>query len=88
MVFAGCHQRFGRRSHDSLQRRLHLESLACRALPSLLGNQLFPSDNPWNQQSPTTGPGTGNAALIVAASSFTGGAGMTQVFFGNTPATA
>lgn len=48
------------------QNRLCLESLEFRALPSLLGNPLFPADNPWNQQI-TAAPVAANSDQLVAS---------------------
>src|SRR5262245_17456062 len=46
------------------RRRLRLESLEDRTVPTLLGNQLFPSDNPWNQLV-TNAPVAANSAAIL-----------------------
>ncbi len=43
----------------------HLEILEERAVPTLLGNQLFPADNPWNQ-SIANAPVAANSATLVA----------------------
>ena len=47
-------------------RRLCLEMLEERLLPTLLGNQLFPSDNPWNQKI-TNAPVAANSATLVSS---------------------
>ena len=44
--------------------RLAVERLEERAVPTLLGNQLFPSDNPWNQQI-TSAPVAANSSAIL-----------------------
>src|SRR5712664_4948976 len=41
-----------------------LEQLERRDVPSLLGNQLFPADNPWNQKI-TNAPVAANSATLV-----------------------
>jgi hypothetical protein len=46
--------------------RLNLESLESRALPSLMGNPLFPADNPWNQKI-TNAPVAANSDTLVAS---------------------
>src|SRR5262245_27183739 len=43
---------------------LHLEDLEERMVPTLLGNNLFPADNPWNQKI-TTAPVAANSATLV-----------------------
>ena len=43
-----------------------LEELEPRVTPSLMGNQLFPSDNPWNQKI-TNAPVAANSAALVSA---------------------
>ncbi|HYV38992.1 MAG TPA: PKD domain-containing protein [Gemmataceae bacterium] len=43
---------------------LNLEYLEDRTVPTLLGQQLFPSDNPWNQQI-TNAPVASNSAAIM-----------------------
>jgi hypothetical protein len=43
---------------------LRLETLEDRTVPTLLGNQLFPSDNPWNQQI-TNAPVAATSAAIM-----------------------
>src|SRR5439155_16462236 len=53
-------------------RRLHLEDLEDRALPSLLGNNLFPADNPWNQKI-TNAPVAADSATLVASIGATAG---------------
>jgi hypothetical protein len=45
---------------------LLVESLEERTVPTLMGNQLFPSDNPWNQQI-TNAPVAANSATLVAS---------------------
>lgn len=44
---------------------LRLEALEPRVTPSLMGNQLFPSDNPWNQKI-TNAPVAANSDQLVA----------------------
>src|SRR5438132_4520772 len=48
-----------------LPRHLFLEALEERTVPTLLGNQLFPADNPWNQKI-TNAPVAANSATLVA----------------------
>lgn len=43
---------------------LHLETLEDRTVPALLGQQLFPSDNPWNQRI-TDAPVASNSTAII-----------------------
>ena len=43
---------------------LMLEELEDRVTPTLLGNQLFPADNPWNQKI-TNAPVAANSAAIM-----------------------
>src|SRR5207247_2985488 len=45
---------------------LHLEALEDRTVPTLLGNQVFPADNPWNQRI-TNAPVAANSATLVAS---------------------
>ncbi|MGL4551346.1 MAG: hypothetical protein ACRC33_09165, partial [Gemmataceae bacterium] len=45
-------------------RRLGLDILEARTVPTLLGQQLFPSDNPWNQAI-TAAPVAANSAAIL-----------------------
>src|SRR5262249_15255381 len=49
-----------------LPRHLFLEALEQRTVPTLLGNQLFPADNPWNQKI-TNAPVAANSATLVAS---------------------
>ncbi len=56
------HQRQTRRT----MRYLRMEELELRIVPSLMGNQLFPSDNPWNQQI-TNAPVAANSATLVGS---------------------
>jgi hypothetical protein len=44
--------------------KLVLEELELRVVPTLLGTQLFPSDNPWNQKI-TNAPVAANSAAIM-----------------------
>jgi autotransporter passenger strand-loop-strand repeat protein len=46
-------------------RRFRLEALEERVVPTLLGQQLFPSDNPWNQNI-SSAPVAANSAAIIA----------------------
>jgi FG-GAP-like repeat/IPT/TIG domain len=52
--------------HDRATRRpkLGLEHLEDRTVPALLGNQVFPADNPWNQRI-TAAPVAANSAAII-----------------------
>jgi hypothetical protein len=43
---------------------LRLEEFEDRTLPSLLGNQVFPADNPWNQKI-TNAPVAANSAAVI-----------------------
>jgi hypothetical protein len=45
--------------------RLSLEALEDRVVPALLGQQLFPADNPWNQDI-SNAPVAANSAAIIA----------------------
>jgi hypothetical protein len=47
-------------------RPLWIEALEDRLVPTLYGNQLFPSDNPWNQKI-TSAPVAANSATLVAS---------------------
>jgi hypothetical protein len=51
-------------SKTASRRRLRLEELESRLVPSLLGQQLFPSDYPWNQRI-TSAPVAANSASIM-----------------------
>src|SRR3954467_8789657 len=44
--------------------RLRLEALEDRTVPTLLGNQLFPADNPWNQKI-TNAPTAANSGAVM-----------------------
>src|ERR1700691_4119824 len=44
--------------------RLNLDELECRIMPTLLGQQLFPSDNPWNQNIANAPVATNSSAII------------------------
>src|SRR5262245_59884926 len=46
------------------RRLLFLEELERRETPTLMGNALFPADNPWNQKI-TNAPVAGNSATLV-----------------------
>jgi hypothetical protein len=46
------------------QVRLAVEALEDRTVPTLLGNSLYPADNPWNQQI-TNAPVAANSAAII-----------------------
>jgi hypothetical protein len=51
--------------HGNARRvRLAVESLEERTVPTLLGQQLFPADNPWNQQI-TNAPVAANSAAVL-----------------------
>jgi autotransporter passenger strand-loop-strand repeat protein len=45
--------------------KIHLEALEDRLVPTLLGQQLFPADNPWNQDI-SNAPVAANSAQIIA----------------------
>jgi hypothetical protein len=53
-------------SNRSLRRPLRLEALEVRTLMTLQGNQLFPSDNPWNERI-TNAPVAANSNTLVAS---------------------
>lgn len=44
--------------------RLHVEQLEDRTVPTLLGNQLFPDDNPWNQPIANAPLASNSSAII------------------------
>lgn len=46
------------------QARLHLEFLEDRVVPTLLGNSVFPADNPWNQKI-TNAPVSAQSAAVM-----------------------
>src|SRR5262245_64158292 len=46
-----------------------LDELEPRVVPTFMGNQLFPSDNPWNQQI-TNAPVAANSATLVNSIGF------------------
>jgi hypothetical protein len=52
--------------NQSMRRALRLEALEERALMTLQGNQLFPSDNPWNEKI-TAAPVAANSNTLVAS---------------------
>jgi hypothetical protein len=54
------------RSPKRLRPALNLELLEDRTVPTLLGNQLFPTDNPWNQRI-TGAPAAANSTAIINA---------------------
>lgn len=58
--------RSGRGAGARWHLRPHLEPLESRALPTLLGNALFPIDNPWNQKI-TNAPVAANSDTLVAS---------------------
>ncbi len=43
---------------------LHIEELEDRTVPTLLGQQLFPADNPWNQRISTAPVAASSAAIL------------------------
>src|SRR5262245_17077591 len=53
-----------RKTHKPATVRLVLDQLEDRTVPTLLGQQLFPTDNPWNQKI-TSAPLAGNSAAIM-----------------------
>jgi hypothetical protein len=54
----------GARRQHLRKSMLRFEELEERVLPSLLGQQLFPSDNPWNQNIASAPVATNSAAII------------------------
>jgi hypothetical protein len=48
----------------SARSALQVEELEARLVPTLLGNQLFPSNNPWNQQITNAPVAAGSAAIM------------------------
>src|SRR5262249_11640236 len=58
----GLEESLGQRDRGAT---LRLESLEERLAPALLGQQLFPSDNPWNQNV-ANAPVASNSAAIIA----------------------
>jgi hypothetical protein len=64
---ADCHRTVATRKW-----RLQLETLEDRTVPTLLGNSLFPADNPWNERI-TNAPVAGNSAALVAGIGLTVG---------------
>src|SRR5271168_2167969 len=61
------HQLFGRCQEPAVRRRpLRFEQLEDRLVPTLMGNQLFPSDNPWNQNIANAPVAADSAALVAA----------------------
>src|ERR1700736_2204774 len=60
---------------------LRIEELEDRCVPSLLGQQLFPADNPWNQQI-TNAPVAANSAAIINNITATYGNGRLHPDFG------
>ena len=49
-----------------MRRRWTLEELDARLVPTYLGNQIFPLDNPWNQNV-AGAPVAANSAAIISA---------------------
>ncbi len=62
--FRRRHARVGRRTKTARRKALRIEELEDRSVPSLLGNQLFPADNAWNQ-SISDAPVAANSAAII-----------------------
>lgn len=46
--------------------KLRLEELEGRIVPTLMGNSLFPADNPWNEKI-TNAPVAANSATLVSS---------------------
>jgi hypothetical protein len=61
--------------------RLRLEELEDRRVLSLLGNELFPADNAWNQRI-TNAPAAANSAAIMSSIVSTYGDGRLHPDFG------
>jgi len=55
----------GEREKGRSKTRLHVEELEVRVVPTLMGQQLFPADNPWNQNI-SNAPLAANSAAIIA----------------------
>jgi hypothetical protein len=66
MSLSGWLRKLCHKTNNLSWSRLNLESLESRTCPSLLGNQLFPADNPWNQQI-TNAPVAANSDTLVAS---------------------
>src|SRR5436305_14824394 len=73
----------GKRSDSARTARLALmvEALEDRTMPTLLGQQLFPADNPWNQQI-TSAPVAATSAGIMNSIVTTYGNGRLHPDFG------
>src|SRR5262245_64107268 len=68
-----------------MRRRLTLEELDVRLVPTFYGNQLFPLDNPWNQNVATAPVAANSSAIIGTIISRHGGtAPRIHADFGNT----
>src|SRR5437868_5016958 len=65
-MLPGKRLRPSNRSNGKTSRRLYLEALEERTVPTLLGQQLFPADNPWNQKI-TNAPAASNSNAIITA---------------------
>src|SRR5437773_1265238 len=53
-----------RRNQPARRATLHIEELEARTVPTLLGQQLFPTDNPWNQEI-ASAPVAANSAAVI-----------------------
>src|SRR5207248_1000684 len=80
--FAGGHARRPRPAAP-----LSFERLEDRTAPALLGNQLFPADNPWNQVI-TTAPAAVNSAAVMSNLTTLYGNGRLHPDFGQDTQTA
>lgn len=58
-------RRSSRRSSSRRRTSLEMQELEPRVVPTLLGQQLFPSDNPWNQNI-ASAPVAANSAAVIA----------------------
>ena len=61
----GDRPRLDRDSHRPVELKMLLQELEDRVVPTLLGQQHFPSDNPWNQNI-SNAPVAANSAAIIA----------------------
>src|SRR4051812_45077678 len=68
-----------------MRRRWTLEELDARLVPTYLGNQVFPLDNPWNQVVAGAPVAANSAAIIGAIVARHGGAPGLHPDFGNPP---
>src|SRR5438874_12481757 len=68
-----------------MRRRWTLEELDARLVPTYLGNQVFPLDNPWNQVVAGAPVAANSAAIVGAIVTRHGGAPGLHPDFGNPP---